>query len=60
MFFKIVVLKNFAIFIGKHLCLESLYNKVAALKVFSLKVFSCEYWENFKNNFFIDHLRWRG
>ena len=27
------VLKNFATFIGKHLCLESLFNKVASLQV---------------------------
>ena len=36
MFFKIGVLKNFAIFIGKHM-LESLCNKLAALWASKLK-----------------------
>ena len=40
---KISVLKNFTKFIGKYLC-QSL--------------FSCEFWEIFKNNFFTEHLRW--
>ena len=46
------VLKNFAIFTGKHLC-WSLFNKVAGLKASIVKaiptqVFSCEYCEIFK------------
>ena len=32
MFFKIGVLKNFAVFTGKYLCWSLLYNKVAGLK----------------------------
>ena len=32
MFFKRGVLKNFTIFIGKHLCWGILFNKVAGLK----------------------------
>ena len=53
-FFKIDVLKNFAIFIGKYLLnvgqivgLQQLY-----LKVTPTNVFSCEYCEIFKNSFF--------
>ena len=45
MFFEVVVLKNFAIFTT--LALESLFNKVAGLWVFS-----CEYYEIFENSFF--------
>ena len=48
MFFEIGVLKNFAIFTEKPLALESLFNKVAGIQVFS-----CEYCEIFKNSFFI-------
>ena len=47
MFFKTGVLKNFAIFTGKHL-LESLFNKEALLK----RDTTCEYCEIFKNSFF--------
>ena len=39
MFFKIVVLKNFAIFTGKTPVLESLFNKIAGLK-------ACNFTEN--------------
>ena len=46
MFFKIGVLENFSIFTGKHLC-WSLF-----LKETPTQVFSCEYCEFFKNNFF--------
>ena len=52
MFFKISVLKNFAIFTGKHLRKNTIFNKVAGLQ------FSCEYCESFKSSFFIKHLRW--
>ena len=41
MFFKIVVLKNLAIFTGKHLCWCFFFNKVL----------SCEICETFKNMF---------
>ena len=33
MFFKLGVLKGFAIFIGKNLCWSTLFNKVASLSV---------------------------
>ena len=52
MFFKIGVLKNFAIFTVKHLRKNTIFNKVAGLQ------FSCEYCESFKSSFFIKHLRW--
>ena len=51
MFFKIGVLKNFAIFTGKHLC-WSLFNKVAGLKA------TGEYWEFFKNTVVERTLQW--
>ena len=51
-FLKISVLKNFGMFTGKHL-LESLFNQVAGLQVFS-----CEYCKIAKSSFFIEHLRW--
>ena len=61
MFFKIGVLRNFANFIGKHLC-WSIFNKVVGLQLYSketpTKVFSCKICETFKNTFFIEHLPW--
>ena len=45
MFYKIGVLENLAIFTGP--VLESLFNKVAGLKVIS-----CEHCECYKNSFF--------
>ena len=50
-FVKKAVLKNFAIFAGKHLC-WSLF-----LKRDSRQVFSCEYCEILKNTYFEKHLR---
>ena len=50
MFFKIGVSKNFANFTGKQLCWN--------LFLIKLQVFSCEISENFKNNFFREHVRW--
>ena len=56
-FFKKGVFKNFAKFIGKHVP-ESLFKTVAGLRSFFIKkgylaeVFSCEFCEIFKNNFF--------
>ena len=41
------VLKNFAKFTGKHLCLGLFLNKVAAL----IKLFPCHFWEIFMNTF---------
>ena len=62
MFFKIGVIRNFALFTGKHV-LESLFNKVAGLAAcnfisisFQKRLqhwyFSCEYCKIFKNNFY--------
>ena len=60
------VLKNFAKFIGKHLCQSFSFNKVAGLRpqVCNLikketltQVFSCEFCEIFKNTFFTEDLR---
>ena len=45
MFFKKGVLKNFAIFAGKYLCWS----------LFLIKVFYCEHYEIFKNNYFEEH-----
>ena len=48
-------LQNFAIFKGKTPVLESLFNKVLALKVKTddpIQIFSCEYCEIMKNSFF--------
>ena len=46
MFFKIGVLEDFAIFTGKHLCLQ------VSFKETPTQVFSCEYCEIFKKSFF--------
>ena len=55
MFFKIDVLKNFALFTGKHPCWGSVFNKVADLYFIKKKtpaqVFFCEQCEIFKNGF---------
>ena len=45
---KKAVLTNFTMFIGKHLCWS--FFKVAGLNA------SCEYFENFKNTYFEEHL----
>ena len=58
-FCKKDVLKNFAKFTGKHLCQSLLFNKDTGLRPATLlkretqaQVFSCEFCEIFKNNFF--------
>ena len=54
-FFKKEVLKNLAKFIGKHLCWNLFFNKVAGLRPATLskkKVFSCEFYLIFKNILF--------
>ena len=55
MFFKIGVLKNFPIFTGNTV-LESLFNKVAGLKLDSNTGVSREYCQIFKKGFFTEHL----
>ena len=58
MFLKIGVLKNFAIFTGKHLCWGLFLLKLQAqglqlyYKESPTQMFSCEYCETFKNSFF--------
>ena len=59
MVFKIGVLKKFAIFTGRHLMLESLFNEVAGLKTsnfirkrLKLKRFPVNIAKMFKNSFF--------
>ena len=42
---KKAVLKNFAIFTGKHLCQSLFFNKVAGLKETPIQVFPHEYCE---------------
>ena len=54
------VLQNFTKFAGKHLCQSLFFNKAAGLwkKETLAQVFSCEFCENFKKSFSIEHLRW--
>ena len=55
MFFGIDVLKNFTRFTRKHLCWNLFLIKLQTLlKKESNTVFSWEYWESFKNSFFIE------
>ena len=55
-FFKIGVLKIFAIFTGKHLCWRLFFDKVHT-SMRPTQVFSSEYWDIFKNTYFKEHLR---
>ena len=58
--YKKDVLKTFVKFTGKHLCRSLLFNKDASnfiKKETPTLVFSCEFYENFKNPFFTEHLR---
>ena len=58
-FFKIYVLKNFAMLTEKHLCWCLFLIKLHALERDSnIHFFSCEYCEVFKKRFFIEHLWW--
>ena len=50
------VLKNFAKFRGKHLCLSLFFNKVAGAEALA-QVFSCEFCEISKSTFFAEYLR---
>ena len=60
---KKAVLKIFAILTGKHLCwilfLTKLqpFRPVILIKKDSNIDFSCQYWEIFKDTFFIEHVR---
>ena len=52
------VFQNFTKFTGKHLCQSLLFNKVNFIKKHTLtKVFSCQFWEIFKNTVFTEQLR---
>ena len=60
-FYKKSVLRDFTKFTGKHLCQSLSFNKVAGLSSATFlkkrlaQVFSCEFYEIFKNNFFTEH-----
>ena len=54
MLFNTVVLRNFAIFTGKHVCWSLFFNKISGLN--ATQVFFCEYCETFNNSFFIEDL----
>ena len=60
MFFKIGLLKNFAIFTGEHLCWSLFFNKVAGLACNFIKkeaptqLFSWEHCKIFKKGFLIE------
>ena len=60
-FYKKSVLRDFTKFTGKHLCQSLSFNKVAGLSSATFlkkrlaQVFSCEFYEIFKNNFFTVH-----
>ena len=65
MFFKIALLKKFAIFTGKTPQLESLFNKDAGFyacnfikKETPTQMFSCEQCKIFKNSLFIELIWW--
>ena len=60
-FYQKSVLRDFTKFTGKHLCQSLSFNKVAGLSSATFlkkrlaQVFSCEFYEIFKNNFFTEH-----
>ena len=59
-FFKMGVLKNFAILTGKGLCWNLFLIKLPTrrrLQENSTQMFSCKYCKVFKSSFFIEHLR---
>ena len=59
-FYRKGVLRLFAKFTGKHLCLNFFFNKVPGLRPATLtlaQVFSCEFCEISKISFFTEHLR---
>ena len=61
MFFKIAILKNFAIFTRKHLGWSLFLIKLQSFRCrpeTPTQLFSCEYYIIFKNSFFLEHLRW--
>ena len=66
MFFGIGILKNFAIFTGKHPCWGLFFNKVAGLRPATLlnerlqyRCFPVNIVKFLKIAFFIEHLQWQ-
>ena len=55
-FYKKCVLKSFAIFTAKHLCLSLFLSSNFVNKESLAQGFSCEFWKIFKDTFFTDHL----
>ena len=63
-FYKKGVVKNFTKFIRKHLCWSLFFNQACNFitkgnfitKETPTQVFSCEFYEVFKSNFFIEYL----
>ena len=59
MFFKIGVIKNFAVFIGKHMCLGLFFTRVAGLKKrLQHSCFPVNIVKYLKTAFFIEHFQW--
>ena len=65
MFYKTIVLKNFAVFIKKYLCWCLFLNKYADLQVCNFikketptQAFSCEYSQILKNTYFEEEHLW--
>ena len=60
--FGVCLVKNFEVFIRKHLCFSLFLRKLQAFRLASLlkwtltQTFSCEYCENFKSTYFEKHL----
>ena len=57
---KKAILKNFSIFLGKHLCWSLFSIKLWARPPPPTQLLSCEYCEIFKNIYFEEHLRTAG
>ena len=63
-FFKVGIIKNFAIFAGKHLCWDlfliklRVYRSAKFSKIDSSTSVCCGYCKIFKNSFLIQHLWW--
>ena len=65
MYFRIGVLKNFAMFTGKHLCWSLFFNKYAGLKACNFikkrlqhKFFPVKFAKFLRTPFFTEHVRW--
>ena len=65
MYFRIGVLKNFAMFTGKHLCWSLFFNKYAGLKACNFikkrlqhRFFPVKFAKILRTPFFTEHVRW--